>query len=297
MGKVILSSTGIASKVENNKSEGTLSGAAIGYATEGDAIAAILAEVPSARTINGLSPRLGQINLQRVANNHWHWSAEYRDEDDNQSQNNPEPLAWRFRFNTGSVTTKISKSKKTVGKASISTGMTPRDFKGLINWDGKKAAGAEIELADGTFAIECFFSAGTVITDWFRELKRKANRKNEDTWIGFPPGELLFKGPRADQQIPLIGGARSKPVSVLLDFKHELNTTLEILRENGSPMYWHPEEGSPTTTFEKEGHDLFWAFYKTIDLDGVATPILENCYVEVVYDPLHFADTFGFGGS
>lgn len=296
MGQVILAPNGITAKSENNRAEGTLTGAAVGYATEADAIAGILAFVPSLRTINGFSPRLGQIAVNRVGNRHWGWAAEYRDEDDNQSQNQVEPLAWRFRFNTGTISHKISKSKGTVGKASISAGITPRDFKGLINWDGKKAAGAEIELADGNFSIECFFAAATVITEWYRELKRFANRKNEDEWVGFPAGELLFKGPKGDQQIPLIGGARSKPVSVLLDFKHELNTTLEVLRENGSPMVWHIEGGGTSTTFEKEGHDLFWAYYKTVDIDGVATPVLENCYVEVLYDQLHFADTFGFGG-
>ena len=262
----------------------------LGVYTEGDALAAALTQASPILSAGGFTLQISRTRVKQLGPDAWCVTVDYEplDEDDDKNQPNPEPGTWKFSWNTAGGTHKITQAEKDCETRYQESPWNPApDLKGVIGWDGKKAAGTDIVVPKLEFSITLYKSPAEVNMNLVKNLARNTGKTNKTAWLGFDAGELLFLGSRGDADLATMKGQRVKPVSIQLDFAASENTTDIKIGE--------------ITVASKKGWQYLWVFFEQkTDSSVAAKPVVPRAiwaYVDTVYKELDFAALFGFGGA
>jgi hypothetical protein len=205
----------------------------------------------------------------------------YGTEDSRKSREVPEAEDWQFSFDTTGGSHKITQSLETLERTEADTADPAPDLSNAIGWDGKQVQGVEIVVPKLEFSITAYYAPASVNTSFMKTLARNTGRTNENAWLGFAAGEVLYMGSTGDGDVPLVSGARSKPIPIVHNFAASENVTNLTV--------------GAMTVASKNGFDYLWVRYKQVDsADG--TNIIPNpahAYVERVYEKTDFATLLG----
>lgn len=186
----------------------------------------------------------------------------------------------QFYFDTTGGTLRIKAGKEHISTTWASgEPVTPDNpHKGAINVknDGD-VEGADIIIPVLKLSYTFRHPHGSVDEAFARLLARSTARFNSDTFRGFQAGELLFLGASGSQ------GTQSDS-EVQYHF---------IASENADDLTI-----GAIASIAKKGHELLWIQFKpTVETSGggkSAATVPQAVHIERVYDPIAFADTFGW---
>lgn len=183
--------------------------------------------------------------------------------------------SYEVHFSTAGGTAHITNSLSTVNR--YPAGVAP-DMKGAIDYDGDEVKGCEIIVPALKLSVAFRHPQGIITMERVKVLGRTTAYVNDDVFLTYAPGEVLFLG--ADGQ----WGPQTE-TSVRYEF---------ACAENA--------DGAKKLTFGdvadvvKQGHDFCWIRYKDEEAGGLPTRIPQHAYVERVYRRTSFVALFGFGG-
>ena len=239
----------------------------------------------------------------------WYIDVEYSPESKEESQQKPEPGTWKFEFDTSGATQLITSAPLVARYGSSSFGDAP-DLQGALNYDGKKVKGLEIPIPNGRFSITQYFDARQVTPALMVQYMRATPRYNLKPWLGvFDSGECLYRGSKAQGDIPTVAGQRVQPIGVRHEFEASENqigiTEIEGIDQNGKygpgafDSQGNPLNGQPTSSLDKKGWEYLWTWFKKRkdEDESRVVPRPAYVYVHAPIKPMDFAAFFGFGGS
>ena len=248
----------------------TLTWYAVGYANETTAKAAVVGSVPDTVAITGGPGALYKQDLSwtRQGPDVYHFTANYIHPD--RKTDDTTTGSYTFSFDTSGGREKMQASLSTISKTARS-GETAADFKGLINWDGKKCAGVDITVPALKFDITKRQANATITMAYVQTLASLTGKVNDATFLTWAAGEVLFVGARGRQQT---------------DADPEI--TYSFL---GSPNVTSLDVGEITVP-AKKGHEYLWVYYQPEE-DATAQKLVAQPYqvnVEQVYQTGDFSD-------
>lgn len=263
---------------------------ATGSDDETAVINAVAAVAPVVIELAGKFAVRTAIAPKRRAFQVWEVAVKYSDEDDEESDEEPTEGSWTFSFDTTGGSHKVTQSLGTVQRYYRSSGNPAPDLRGAIGWDGKKLNGAEIVVPKLEFTVEVYYDPSDLTTTFAATLARNTGKKNDDDWVGFEAGEVLFMGATGAGDRPLAGAtARVKPAKVTFKFACSENRDDLVIGDlalDGA--------GAPAPAITKKGWDYLWVYYTVKDnVGGITYPTPEWAYVEEMYPDLDFAAFFG----
>lgn len=177
-----------------------------------------------------------------------------------------------------------AESKKITGSISTRTSLTCLpgwgvvNFGGAIGWNGEEIEGVDVMRPTLTFTYDEFFPYEDVNDDTMRYWAGKTGCINNDSYLGFEPGEVLFFGVSncSIEQLPLATGGFMPYWKMTFEFKIRHNETVVV----GSSV-----------PFSKRGWDHQWIDFRPVmeeaTGDTVKIPVQVN--VEQVYKETSFS--------
>lgn len=232
------------------------------------------------------------MSHKRLGIDGWEFTVNYGSEDGGggsaePGQPPPEPGTWQFSFDTtGGRATKthaplISRHWKS------GAGDAP-DLKGAINFHGERPEGVEVVIPNLRFTITAWYEARDITTNFMKELARKTGSVNNDTWLGFAAGEILYHGGQGQGDVPTVAGQRVRPIA--------LNHQYEASENQASVSVTGIDAGSPGATIAKKGWEYMWIRTIKKIVNNVIGCENKHVYVNDPYEKkLAFRDFFGFG--
>ena len=207
----------------------------------------------------------------------------YGTEDDRKSHEVPEAGFWRFSFDTTGGSHKVTQSLETIHRVESDPADPAPDLKQAIGWNGTRVNGVEIVVPKLEFSITAYYEPASVTSDYMKNLARKTGRTNDDEWLGFAEGEVLYMGSTGDGDVPLASGPRVKPIPIVHKYAASENVTALAVGDMTVPT--------------KKGFEYLWVRYKQIESADAKNLIPKpvHAYVERVYEKVDFAALFGFG--
>ena len=258
-----------------------------------DAIEAVAAAAPLFLEVGNAYAIRSSIDPKELpsADGMWDVKVSYVDEDDEKSEEDPEEGTWQFSFDTTGGDHEITQSLSTVERYYRTTGNRAPDLKGAIGWDGKKLNGTKIVIPKLEFQLDVYYDSASVDTIFAANLSRATGKvcDDEDGWLGFEAGEVLFLGSTGSGDKPTRYGQRVKPAKVTFKFACSENRTDitigELALKSGD---------AAAAAISKKGWEYLWVYYTKKDtVDGIVYPTPEWAYVEKVYREMTFGDFFG----
>lgn len=193
-------------------------------------------------------------------------------------------------WDTTGGTVRVRQSQRTVGAwkagGDVNDGLPPNDpawpnpggapdHKGLIGVHGDDVDGAEKIIPALKLTVTFKHPVAFVSMSYIKNLASWVGRTNDDMFLEFAPGELLYMGTRGRL-------STNSETSVAYEFAASENFLRDI--------------GDFVQVF-KSGHDILWSDDHPVDNKGEGVRQPRWLYVENLYDSLDFAGAFGFGGS
>lgn len=181
----------------------------------------------------------------------------------------------RWSFDTAGGTFKITASKATTRYARPG-GIAP-NFQGAIEVKDGRAEGVEITIP--ALKITCTYrhpanspivNAAT-IDNYIKTLSGMTGKTNNNTWLTYERGELLFLGANGEY-VP------NQPTEIQYQFAVSRNAASLTI--------------GTITGIVKRGHDYVWVLYEPGE-DATARKLIQTplaAYVERVYDETNFVD-------
>ena len=249
----------------------TLSWYTVGYTTETSATAAVVGSVPDTIAITGGPGYLYKQDLTwtREGPDVYKFVANYIHPD--RREEDVDTGSYVFSFDTMGGREKMIASLATVS-STAKTGATAADFKGLSNYDGKKAAGVDITIPALQFQIQKRQPNATVAMSYVQTLAGLTGKTNDASFLTWDTGEVLFLGARGKQE-----SAADPEITYYF---------------SAGPNVTNLTVGPSITVPAKNAHDYLWVFYdKQEDTTAkklVAQPLQAN--VERVYEAGDFSD-------
>lgn len=264
-------------EVGEKKTSGTLSGGvttsytvvywADGYATSAEARAAVLAEIDE--TYEGLPITDFEVRPDPERDYFYEVEFVYGGSTTGGADDGVEE-----GFDTSGGTMHIDRSRETRLKVSHTGGEAP-DFGGLINVDQDNINGTDIIVPAFEFTRTKQFSDSEMTTAFKKQIADLTGTINDDTFDGFPAGEVLFAGATGSRRGP------GQPWQVTFRF---------LRKPNISELDFGPDDYRIELD-DVYGWDVVWARYNKIRRESggvvVLSPVPIAAYVERVYD---FAD-------
>lgn len=248
------------------------------------AITLVAAAAPAAMTVNGEVLIRQTLKPKIEGHDTWFVDVSYGPEDSKKSQEPPEAGDWRFSFDTTGGTHNLKQAIAEIWKGEASAGNPAPDLQLAIGFDGKEIKGVDIPVPVLRFTITAYYPAENVTTEFVANLARATGKTNDDDWLNFEEGELLFMGASGEGDIPTTAGARVKPIPVTLKFDASENRT-------SIPV------GTLITVPSKKGWEYLDVKYEKIDDDNLVAMQPVHARVYQVHRDTDFAALFGFGGS
>lgn len=172
-----------------------------------------------------------------------------------------------FTFDTTGGTAHIEWSRATRG-IYVPAGKPTPDFRGLIGLDGRGVQGVDIVSPQFNFTETRHFAAEAMTPAYVRNLFHLTSKVNQQTFRGFPAGEVLFMG---------ASGSRRGLANWELVFRFACSPNADNLTvANG------------ITVTEKRGHDYMWMFMRHEEVEDFLIPVAQAAVVEKVYQEGNF---------
>lgn len=234
----------------------------LGYATEGDAETALLAEAP---TSVGVFVRKSW-SVREIGGSNWEGVVSYS-RSGTIDKEPPETGYSEFAFDLTGGTQRIQQSLATV--ASFTNLPISADFGRAIgvtrNGDTISVEGVDVVVPEFNYSETHYIAAATVTNAYVQTLKALVGTVNDAPFKGFAAGEVLFLGAR---------GSRRGPADWRIDFlfKIEKNVTGVSI--------------GAITGISKKGHEYLWVLYEDA-VDTAAKMLVRKpqiVYVEQVYE-------------
>lgn len=208
------------------------------------------------------------LSWESVGNEEWEFTATYVQADRSDTEHRLDVGDYTFSFDTtgGTATRTWSRGTTAYGPA----GVTVADYKGAINYDGQNVNGCEIVIPMLRFSIRKRQTLASITLAYVRTLADLTGSVNNDTFLEFDAGELLFLGASGQQ------GTDTDP-EITYSFAASPNVTGLAIGDI---------EG-----IAKKGHQFIWAFYGYSE-DASAMQTVKVPYwvmVEDVYPEADFA--------
>jgi len=256
-------------------------------------ITTVADEAPVAQPIGGDWVIRAKIDPRRRGPSIWEVAVGYVDETDPRADD-PDAQTWGFSFDTTAGQTEILQSLSTSG-IYYREGFNPaQDLKGAIGWDGKKLAGTKIFVPKLEFTIEMDYHPSIVTPRFAAQLARAtATVNNDETWLGFKGGEVLFAGAQGRGDRPTKRGQRTKPTKISFKFLCSENRYDLVIGDIAAKLSGRDMGGAGVNEITKLGWEYLWIYYTKKDAAGVVFPTPEWVYVEKVYREMSFCRFFG----
>lgn len=177
---------------------------------------------------------------------------------------------YRLSFDTTGGTLHIRTSKETV--ASFPAGAP--DHQQAIGVEGDNVAGVDIVIPALKLTVTFKHPAGVITLPRIKQLARLTGKTNDDVWLTFERGEVLFLGAT---------GSENPGVEAEVSYSFACSENLPA------------HDIGAIANVTKRGHEALWITFEPA-VDGgnpVRRPI--HAYVERVYDEEDFRAQLGFG--
>lgn len=196
----------------------------------------------------------------------WEFRASYVHPDRSDERSTLDLGDYTFSFDVGGETVTRTVSLDTTSYAK--SGETAPDFKGAIGVvkekGESKVEGVEVGVPSLKFSIRKRMAQASITMDYVRTLKALAFTVNDDTFLGWAAGELLFIGATGQE------GTDSDPEITYHFIASDSVSSLTI---------------GDITSIAKAGHEYLWVFFEDIE-DATAEMTVKQpkaVYVEQVY--------------
>ena len=172
-----------------------------------------------------------------------------------------DPLGYEWSFDTSGQTQHITQSRNTSEKVKRGGGAA-EDLEGAIGVSKDGVQGTDIVVPKLEFSITRNFTFVTL--DYLRKVRDLTGTVNNDTYFGFPKGEVLFQGAQGQ-------GATDKPPRITFRFAVSKNRTSVFVSDQ-------------IEITSKKGWEYLWVAYE--DAAGTSSIISrpKAAYVEEVYE-------------
>lgn len=183
----------------------------------------------------------------------------------------PDPTGFEMSFSAQTESVHISHSYETIAKYPTGAG-NAADFKQAINvqQDGT-VEGVDILIPHMGFQVTYVFDEDAVDQAYVLQISALVGTVNDDTFAGFPAGELLLT--RVSGQKRIEDGAWA----ITFEFAHSPNQTGLTIGD--------------LTGIAKKGWEYLWVYYRWVsDVTHTLVKIPAYAYVERVYPNGDFAD-------
>lgn len=187
--------------------------------------------------------------------------------------------AYHVDFDTTGGTVHITSSRQSIQNYSAAGPGTAPDMKQTIGVNGDDVDGCDIAVPALKLAISFKHPQGIITLDQVRNLARNTAYVNNDVWLGFQPGEVLYLGssgswgPETETTVQHNFACSENAVNGGVDKRLNIGAIANIV---------------------KKGHEYVWIRYVD-DVDaGRPVKVAKYAYVERVYNTLSFVGLFGF---
>lgn len=207
----------------------------------------------------------------------------YAEEDDKDSQERPQPGTWHFDIDSGESSQRITRSLEQISYGGPDGGSTP-NLDRVLGWDGREAKGIDVPVANPEFSITAYYKAKNITTAFFANLCDKAFHTNENAWLGFPAGTLLFVSHTGNGDIPTVAGQRVKPIPIRFRFRYSKNLTNINL-------------GDSVIVPSKKGWQYLDVEYMPKASGTSVVAGVKRWSVHRLFEEMDFAEEFGFNNA
>lgn len=198
----------------------------------------------------------------------WEGVATYGDPEDEDSQEKPDVGETVFSFDTTGATTKITQGVGPPNPYSPGQGIAP-DFGGAIGVHKDRVEGVDITIPKLNFTIRKVVPGGDLTLAYVKMLARITGTINENNYLGFKEGELLFMGATGQEAF-----TAGNPEVTFHFMASENLTDLQV--------------GDITVT-SKPGHDYLWVLYEDQE-DDAAKKLVQKPLAAYVHPVYKFSD-------
>jgi hypothetical protein len=149
-----------------------------------------------------------------------------------------------------------------------------------INVTDGEVAGVEIVIPQLSLSLSQRFEGATITLPWLRTVIFATGTVNEDEFLGFAPGEVLFLGPSGQQPLKFMADGTVQAGERDIEFRFAVSPNLKELEFNGIEVP------------EKAGHDYIWFDYEPVQdsAQKAMTKKVRGVYVARVYRRTPFAN-------
>jgi len=188
----------------------------------------------------------------------------------------PEQNEYKFAFDTTGGRQKITQSLETINKYAPD-GKTAADHKGAIGVTDTGVEGCEIIVPKFSWSETWQLPIETYDWTYSQTLKAITGKVNAETFRGFPPGQVLFRGGK---------GTGSSKNPLLIEIAYHFDQSDDVQEQTIGEI----------TGVSKAGWEYLWVQYReTDDTDAkgyARRPV--SAYVEKVYQSTSFS-SLGIG--
>lgn len=253
-------------------------------------------------TVNGTLFRQ-DIQIRKSAYQQFDISVSYGAKAGNRNAGNKSGLQvgeWTWEFDTTGYTATIRQSLQTVGRyraindpPATQPDVTVPSQNGAINIENGEIKGVDIPIPGMNFVITQRSAAGFVTLARARELMQVTPSVNSLTWLGFEPGEVLYKGTRGSD-------GTETDATLTHYFEMSPNVTGMVFGDPQQPQ-------NQIKNIAKRGHDYIHVKHEEELVDGpydpsvpgdfVKVPVIipKYVYVERVFEYRDLSAILGFG--
>lgn len=246
--------------------------------------AAAVAAIPSA-TDDGLIRN--SVVVDHISAEHWKATATYVVPE--KEKKDPDIGELEFDFDTTGGTQHLTSSKQTM-QIFNPAGFDTIPFQNAIGVKktkhGYDVAGVDVVVPKLEFTITTSFPPNRVTLEWIKAIAEMTGKTNENEWLTFPEGELLFMGAR-------IKSKYREKTTVVFSFSASENITPADNVTIGGNVPGLGQAG--LGPIEKKGHEYMWVYYVQEDVEQRILLKPWQVNIERVYESADFTE-LGLGG-
>lgn len=222
-------------------------------------------------------------SASKQGNEFWYVDIPYEtDAAGGQPEAPPKPYEYVITNQTGTGNVKITKAKALADEKSWDAAAPP-DTNFAIGFDGKKVNGVDILTGSTKMSLKVTYPARVITQQQLAAWNSYAAEPhyNNDNFLGYEAGELLYVGNNATVTIDMARGDVTSDVAVTFDF---------LVSPNQKQPY---TVAGITMETDRKGWDYVDVRYEKSEDGGALVPKALYVYVWRVYDSQSFGSLFG----
>ncbi len=214
------------------------------------------------------------IDMQPIAEEIWAATIEYISPNDANTPRQPKAIGEvTFEFDGTGGTTRIFSSINQERYPPTAT-----DYHKWIDVDKENnPKGVDIVIPKLTFTLHQSFEGKTITLPWLRKVLFLTGHTNNDTFLGFAKGEVLFLGPAGQQPFSFLDNGQVVSGERDVTFRFEVSPNVTNLQIDD------------ITGIKKNGHQYMWTKNEQVEQSGVLVPKAIAVYVDDAYPSADFS--------